>query len=173
MSSFQMIVICVLTDLCGTLALVYEEPETDLMQQRPRDPERDRLVSWKLILYAFLQTGLIESSAAFFIFFLTMAKKGNIWPGDLIFAFDDWATEGFAGGKLSIQNQYEILYEAQTGYFISLVMTQIWNLMAVRTRLTSVFHHPFRFGVLKYMFGEIMIVLLVVYVPIFSEAFNL
>jgi sodium/potassium-transporting ATPase subunit alpha len=172
MSSFQMIVICVLTDLCGTIALVYEKPETDLMLQKPRDPKTERLVSWRLFLYAFLQVGVIESFAAFFVFFYSMGRRG-IRPADLVFAFDDWASDSFVGGRYTVAEQLDILYEAQTGYFVSLVMTQLWNLMAVRTRLASVFRHPFRWGVLKYIFGEILIVLVVVYVPVFASAFNM
>jgi hypothetical protein len=59
LSAFCMIVICLLTDVFGSLSLVYEEPEADVMLIPPRDTKRDKLVDLRLMRYAFLQVGFV------------------------------------------------------------------------------------------------------------------
>ena len=45
-----MIVICMLTDVVASIALVLEEPEPDMMLHPPRSLTKDRLVDGKLVL---------------------------------------------------------------------------------------------------------------------------
>jgi len=49
-----------------------------------------------------------------------------------------------AGEKL-ITSEYQdvLLREAQTAFFVSLVMTQLWNLVSVRTRFQSSLRQSF------------------------------
>ncbi len=49
LSSLLMIVICMLTDVVASIALVLEEPEPDMMLQPPRSLKKDRLVDGKLV----------------------------------------------------------------------------------------------------------------------------
>lgn len=61
LSSFQMIIICVFTDVCPALSMVNEKPEADLLLRRPRDRKKDRLINWRLLLHAYFFLGIIES----------------------------------------------------------------------------------------------------------------
>ena len=64
LSSIQMILICVVTDVAPALSLVYEKPEADLLLRKPRDRKKDRLVDVKLICHAYFFIGVLESMAA-------------------------------------------------------------------------------------------------------------
>jgi len=70
LSAFLMIVICMLTDVLPSLSLIYEKAESNIMRGKPRNPTKDHLVNWKLVFYAYLNIGMIESAAAFFHVFL-------------------------------------------------------------------------------------------------------
>merc|ERR1712130_781193 len=121
LSSFLMIVICVCTDVCPSLAMVYEKPESTIMTSPPRKIGRDHLVDWKIILNAYLFIGMIEASVAYITFFSYYSLKGKS-PGDIVLKFaslDDEATE--------MQNV------GQTLYFYALVVMQFGNVLTSRT----------------------------------------
>jgi sodium/potassium-transporting ATPase subunit alpha len=46
-----------MTDVAGSVQLVYEKAEGDLMSRPPRDAKTDKLVDARLMAYAFLQLG--------------------------------------------------------------------------------------------------------------------
>jgi len=54
LSSLLMLAICVGTDLYPAIALAYENPESDIMNRQPRNPNRDRLVNGKLMSFTYL-----------------------------------------------------------------------------------------------------------------------
>ncbi|RKP19609.1 calcium ATPase, partial [Rozella allomycis CSF55] len=58
LSPFLMIVICVLTDVIGSLALVKEPPEINIMKRKPRNPNKENLVDIKMILIGYFQTSV-------------------------------------------------------------------------------------------------------------------
>ena len=64
LSNIQMILICVVTDVLPALSLVYEKPEADLLQRKPRDRKTDRLASPKLLCHAYFFLGVLESLTA-------------------------------------------------------------------------------------------------------------
>ena len=53
LSSFLMIIICCFTDCVAATAIACEKPEAELLVRRPRSARKDRLVDWRLILYAY------------------------------------------------------------------------------------------------------------------------
>jgi sodium/potassium-transporting ATPase subunit alpha len=59
-----MIIICVVTDVFVALSLVNEKPETDLLLRKPRNPRKDRLADFKLLLHAYGFLGVLESLTA-------------------------------------------------------------------------------------------------------------
>ena len=61
LSAFQMICICVLTDMAPSLAMMLEKSEGDLLQRPPRKIGRDRLVDLKLLLFSYFFLGVFES----------------------------------------------------------------------------------------------------------------
>jgi len=170
LGSFEMIYLCIVTDVFPSLALIYEKPEADIMHRPPR--RRDEyLVDWRMLLHAYGFIGMIESFTAFFLFFSYFSSKG-ISPGQLFLAFEAWAGEDNWGNWTLAYNSStlppkalwpstsrsectcfpgysgneitQFLYTGQTIYFVALVVQQFGNLMATRTRHLSLFQHqPF------------------------------
>ena len=64
LSSIQMIIICVGTDVLPALSMVREKPEADLLLRKPRDRKKDRLADFKLIFHAYFFIGILESLTA-------------------------------------------------------------------------------------------------------------
>ncbi len=275
LTTLQMMAICVGTDVIGSLGMVYEYEESDLMKRKPRNAATDHLASLPFVLKVYIQTGIIQSIIAFFMFFYTMNEQG-VNTSHLIFAFEkfnledqysnmyfngtydgslvgyrfingtygngSWSacfTKGqsenyingsyntstfkfiknitngtlgnitfadsifsayfnglytngtgfsdklisgtFANGSFtaSINNGTYIesvfgknladrnaaLRISQTGFFVSLVMCQIINLFAVRTRFQSFFRHKFRPALILFALAEVSVVLLLCFIP--------
>jgi magnesium-transporting ATPase (P-type) len=82
-----------------------------------------------------------------------------------------WTDDGTYGG-LTLAERTEILYQAQTAYFVALVMCQCWNLLGVaRTRRVSIFTHPWNKQTLWGASAELVIVLLIVFIPFINSVF--
>jgi sodium/potassium-transporting ATPase subunit alpha len=160
LSSFLMLVISCCTDVCPALSMVYEKPESVIMQVPPRRVSTDHLVDLKLIGNAYLFIGVIQAIVAYSTFFLFYYLEG-IPPSDLVFKFTD--------GNLRLQDR------GQSLYFYALVVMQFGNILTSRTFKVSTFaQNPFC-GPTRNLriFLAIMIsscfVILVLYVP-FIEA---
>lgn len=72
------------TDMIPAISLAYEQPEDDIMLRKPRDPKKDRLVTWQLISFSYLQIGMLQAAAGFFAYFCVMYDLGfpyQILPG--------------------------------------------------------------------------------------------
>ncbi|KAI9734856.1 MAG: hypothetical protein M1834_001935 [Cirrosporium novae-zelandiae] len=115
LSSFLMIVICCFTDCAAATSLAYEKPEFDVMLRPPRDPRKDRLVDWKLILQSYGFVGVIETIASFAMSYWYLERKG-ITFSVLWFGFGEiptGMTEDYYTARLN---------EASSIYFINLVV---------------------------------------------------
>jgi len=124
-----MIVICVCTDLFGSLAIIYEHAESDIMEHGPRDSKRDNLLTGKIMLNVCFFIGTIESIAAFYIFFLFWSRNG-VQPGDLVFAWDFSDPNGYAG--ISADELVNLTNQSQSIFFVTLVVCQLGNLLSAR-----------------------------------------
>ncbi|KPI39562.1 Potassium-transporting ATPase alpha chain 2 [Cyphellophora attinorum] len=137
LSSFLMIVICCFTDCAAATALAYEEPEADVMLRKPRDLKKDKLVDWRLLLQSYGLVGMIETTTSFAMSYWYLSMKG-IPFGSLWFAYGNYT---FEGSHDSDYINYH-LSVASAIYFVNLVVMQWFNLMALRTRRTSLFTQP-------------------------------
>ncbi|KAI1816635.1 calcium ATPase [Poronia punctata] len=126
LSSFLMIIICCLTDCAAATVMSYEKPETDILLRRPRNPKKDGLVNWQLLLHAYGSVGILQTVASFFASFWYLQRNGIPFIPDEV--EKDYYVE-----KLNI---------ASSIYFVDLVVMQWFNLFAVRTRRLSIFQHP-------------------------------
>jgi sodium/potassium-transporting ATPase subunit alpha len=135
LSSFLMIIICCFTDCAAATTLAYEKPEADVMLRPPRDPEKDKLVDWKLLLQSYGFIGVIETVASFSMAFWYAARRGIPFSA-LWFGFGENPV-GFTPDEAAA-----ILNEASSIYFVNLVVMQWFSLMAIRTRHLSIFSHP-------------------------------
>ena len=148
-------------------AMVYEYPEIDIMKHKPRNAASDRLISFKGVLKIYLQIGVFESVIAFFMYFYTMSIYG-IDCYKLIGAYEKWDLEGeYAGADLITRKK--ALTVASTGFFASLVITQLINLITVRTTYQSLFRQRFRPRFIIFMLAELIIVILYSYIPPFQS----
>ena len=64
------------TDLWPAISFAYEPPELNIMERKPRIPGKDLLVSKKVIMFSYLQLGLIEAFGSLFVYFAVMADYG-------------------------------------------------------------------------------------------------
>ncbi|KAF4756984.1 Sodium/potassium-transporting ATPase subunit alpha-1, partial [Perkinsus olseni] len=64
------------TDILPAISFAYEAPELDIMCRKPRDPQRDRLVTNKLVIYSYLIIGYMQAAAGFYTYFQVMYDYG-------------------------------------------------------------------------------------------------
>jgi len=173
LSSIQMILICVVTDVLPALSLVYEQPEADLLLRKPRDRKKDRLADPKLICHAYFFIGMLESLAAMTGYVRSLAGCllwVLIWDcsrSAFYFGFQRgsgikfsqlWLKYGGTGidpdllaeatNRAQSICQLEFLFtvyfsDVLTDFF-TLIMMQWFNLLSTRTRRMSIFQqNPF------------------------------
>jgi sodium/potassium-transporting ATPase subunit alpha len=90
------------TDMIPAISLAYEQPESDIMLRPPRDAETDRLVTDKLIMFAYMQIGVFQALAGFYSFFVILNDYGFAMgdiPGS-VYDFFPYPTEGNDGKKI-------------------------------------------------------------------------
>ena len=82
------------TDMFPAISFAYETPEADIMKRPPRDSKRDRLVNKKLLFFAYLEIGVMQCIAAFFVWFRVMESFGYN-PSTLLTlgAYDNWGKQ--------------------------------------------------------------------------------
>jgi len=175
LSPFQMIAICVLTDICPALSLMLEKPEKNLLTQPPRS-KNNHLVDWKLMFQAFLFIGLIETILSHAIFIWYLQWYGNFHLSDILLVYDKWEN-GYKGHTLEQLNEF--VFTGQTITFTSLVIMQSFgNLFSSRTNFRSFFQRlPF---VKKYRnlwlfagaFVSIILLILIIFLPFINSLFN-
>ncbi|KAJ6489874.1 hypothetical protein C8R45DRAFT_1062204 [Mycena sanguinolenta] len=131
LSSIQMIIICVVTDVLPALSMVYEKPEADLLLRKPRNRKKDRLADVKLLGHAYLFIGILETltsmTAAFYFGF-----QRNGVPFSAL-----WRKYGTSTVDPALLA--ELTNRAQSLYFFNLVIMQWFNLLSTRTRRLSQF----------------------------------
>jgi sodium/potassium-transporting ATPase subunit alpha len=72
------------TDMVPAISLAYENKEANIMEKPPRDMNKDRLVTAKLISFSYLQIGIIQALAGFYTYFVVLNDYGfhpSILPG--------------------------------------------------------------------------------------------
>ncbi|CAM9681914.1 unnamed protein product [Chrysoparadoxa australica] len=72
------------TDMVPAISMSYEEAEADIMRRPPRNAAVDRLVTKKLVVFAYLQIGFIQAAAGFYAWMIVLYDYGyppHILPG--------------------------------------------------------------------------------------------
>jgi sodium/potassium-transporting ATPase subunit alpha len=150
LTALQVLTIDLLTEMGPAISLAYEDPESDLMLRKPRNPVKDRLVSPVLLLYAYVTSGSIITAACMVAYVLTY-RRHDIWLSD----FSDSNLEGdfftlnsvdpvFIVRRettISPEDQRKIFSEAATAYYITLTVAQFCHIWVCKTRIISVFTH--------------------------------
>lgn len=142
------------TDMLPALALGAEPSDKKLMQQPPRPP-KERLLSWGVVIRAYLWLGMLEAAASLFVFFFVLHQSG-------------WEYGSMLG------NTDPLYLQATTACLASIVMAQVINLFVCRHPRASAFpmklsHNPMLWlGIAV----EVVLILLVVYTPWGNELFG-
>lgn len=92
------------TDMIPAISMAYEKAESDIMMRAPRNAQVDRLVTKKLVSFAYLQIGVIQAAAGFFTYMVVLNDYGyppKILPG--LGLADNWGKQilwcKFDGGQ--------------------------------------------------------------------------
>jgi len=165
------------TELGPAISLAYEKSESDVMNRSPRNSKTDRLVTFNVIFYCWFVAGAIEVLLGFLTFFLVFAYYG-LNSKSLAFAADKhfdpsqdnndpsniWYVDGHS---FTPSQQNDILLQAQTAYWATVVGCQFFHITQCKTRSASVFKHGLfqntmmNFGLLL----ELALIIIVVFVP--------
>ncbi|KAL3662046.1 hypothetical protein V7S43_012853 [Phytophthora oleae] len=178
MTSLQILSIDLGTELGPAISIAYEGAEQDLMQRPPRDLNKDRLMSKSLLIYAYGIAGVINAAGCS-VAYGTVFWRNGISFSDLFMSDDYWKTGApvfcTADGDCFDQDeQTQLLEQACGSWYIALIVCQFFHVWVAKTRRTSVFNAKL-FKNTVTIYGaviEILIVVLVVYVPVFQSFFG-
>jgi sodium/potassium-transporting ATPase subunit alpha len=142
------------TDILPALGLGAERPETDVMKKKPR-PRGERLLSRNLLLMSYGVVGMIQAAAGFFSYFVIL------YAGDW-----QWGQE--------LANDDPLYRTAITGFFASIIICQIADVIICRTRRQSLLTVGFLSNrlVLLGIATELLLLALISYVPACNVFFS-
>merc|ERR1712087_187837 len=96
------------TDLAPAISMAHEVAEADIMLKSPRDQNVDKLVTWNLVSFSYLQIGVLQALAGFYAFFVVLWNYG-IHPEDTI-GMDDDNLFAFIPGRYTEQRDGYWMY---------------------------------------------------------------
>ncbi|XP_072754932.1 sodium/potassium-transporting ATPase subunit alpha-B [Anoplolepis gracilipes] len=167
------LVICidVGTDVVPAIALAYEKAESDIMRRAPRNPQYDKLVNKRLISITYGQIGMTQSFAGFYTYFMILMLYGFM-PDRLLGLRMEWENPSINdlqdswGQTWTYENRMNLLMEAQSGYFLSIVITQMIDLVMCKTRRNSIFQQGMDNWFVNFSFVfEVVLTGILLYVP--------
>jgi len=82
LSTVMILLVDLGTDLAPAISMAYEGREADIMERKPRDPAVNKLVTWRLVSFAYLQIGMLQAIAGFYAYFTVLHGFG-FRPGHL------------------------------------------------------------------------------------------
>jgi sodium/potassium-transporting ATPase subunit alpha len=132
------------TELLPAISLAYEKAEADIMHRPPR-ARTDSLVSFPMLCFSYFQMGVLECLACFFGYFTVFGYYG-FTPRSLLFMNKYYFKVSgspylFMNGYIyTPSNQISIRREAESVYFLGIVMMQWVNIFNCKTRINSLFH---------------------------------
>ena len=178
LSAFQMICICVLTDMAPSLAMMLEKSEGNLLKRPPRIVGKDRLVDKKLILFSYFFLGVFESFFSICMYFLYLYMYGGYLPSQIFLAFN-WKETSLQCNEYCEHLKLEHQFIGQTVTFVSLVMVQTFgNVFITRSHYLSLLE-SFPLGkthrnvwLLVAQLVSVGFMFLVIYIPFFNSTFN-
>ena len=178
------------TDMVPAISLAYEGAESNIMKRAPRDADTDRLVTTKLVVFSYLQIGVIQAIAGFYCYFVVLNDYGfdpsilpfaqaifkleNLRPIGGPYEYFDANDEGTDVRFLkpcnivndACHNPELALKHAQCAFFISIIIVQWADLTCCKTRELSLFSQSMRNGWLNFgLVYETILGLILVYTP--------
>uniref|UniRef100_A0A8C3W292 Sodium/potassium-transporting ATPase subunit alpha n=1 Tax=Catagonus wagneri TaxID=51154 RepID=A0A8C3W292_9CETA len=132
------------TDIIPSIALAYEKAESDIMNRKPRDKKKDRLVNAPLAVYSYLHIGLMQALGAFLVYFTVYAQEG-FRPTTLLNLRVEWEKDSVndledSYGQEWTRYQRKCLeWTGYTAFFVGILVQQIADLIIRKTRRNSIF----------------------------------
>ncbi len=142
------------TDILPALGLGAEQPESDVMHKKPR-PRNERLLTRNLLGMSYGIIGMVQAAAGFFTYFVILYSGGWQWGQELASSDPLYRT-------------------AITGFFASIIICQIADVIICRTRRQSLLNVGFLTNRLV-LFGiatELALLGLIAYIPAFNTFFG-
>ena len=139
-----------ITEQVPAASLAYEPSEASIMTRPPRNMKTDRMVDGRLLRYSYLIAGVLMTGVClltYFTIFLSYGVTGaDLWNSSETFWQDDSPPLTLNNGDvLTAEQQVDIVNEAHAGYYLTLILCQVWNLFVCKTRFVSLFvHGPLR-----------------------------
>jgi len=170
LSTLLILVIDLGTELGPAVSLAYEDSEGDVMLRPPRDPKKDSLVNYKIVLYSFFQGGLVLTAFSFMAFSLSLTMNGYPeyeWFTTLTYWSNTSPTWNTHGHSFTADDQNNALIQAQSAYWAVLTGTQVMHIFLCKTRTESIFsrglwnNHVMCYGVAC----EVALIALILFVP--------
>ncbi|KAJ3068629.1 hypothetical protein HDU98_008222, partial [Podochytrium sp. JEL0797] len=176
------LVICCVTDVFPSMALIFESAESTLMTRPPRNPKKDCLVNAQMFAHVYLFIGMMQLCFAMTMWFLYFWLEAGISMSHLIGMYgkvnDDPVV--FSNGLTFTQEEFtHYVNGGNSTYFVALVIMQVFgNVYASRTRFQSVLQQNPFWGPKKNHFIlyatvlSLSVAALFVYVPGLNHTFN-
>ncbi|KAH9116766.1 hypothetical protein AeMF1_009336 [Aphanomyces euteiches] len=76
LTTVLMLLVCLGTDMIPAISMAYEDSENDIMLRAPRRPSIDRLVTKKLVFWAYVHIGMIQAFAGHVVYFTVLNDYG-------------------------------------------------------------------------------------------------
>jgi len=134
LSSYLQVCFSITNDVVMSVALMFEQPEIDLMRRKPRNHRTGRLTDWKFFFQIYLFIGLMMWPCAMSMWFLYMKQKG-LGFYDVILIYQKW-NDGYKG--FSPEQLTHFVSVGQCIYYVTMVFMQYGGLLAVRNRRVSI-----------------------------------
>jgi magnesium-transporting ATPase (P-type) len=179
-SSMAVLAIDCGTEIVPSVSLAYQQPEGDIMRQPPRDTQKDRLVSPRVITYVFGPMGLLMTMTCFTAYLFTfyfndvalsdlLNSTGTYWQDD------SPVYVGPTGRTFTAQQQLDLVADAQVSYWMTVVLSQAFHIFLCKTRTVPFWHYGI-FDNMVLVWGvliELCIMFALIYIPtINSEGFG-
>ncbi len=168
LSSLQILSVDLFTELAPAISLAYEGRERDVMDQVPRNLQRDRLVSGPLLSYAYLWSGLLIEAVACFLGACIVFWSYGISINDIAFTsgtyfvpvspliiVPNWGQFCSNNNCFTPTQQVSILQQAAGAWYILLISSQVLHIWMIKTRRMSLFRHNV-FGNMVMNFGVVI-----------------
>ncbi|KAG1740586.1 hypothetical protein EDB19DRAFT_1707719 [Suillus lakei] len=174
MNSYQQVCYCITNDVIMSISLMYEKPEWDLMQRKPRNARTDRLTDWRLFFHVYLFYGLMLWPCAMAMWFLYMNQQGLSFY-NVILTFNQW---GNTPQDYSSEQLLQFVDVGQCIYYVTVAIGQYGTLLSVRNRRVSILQSNPLWGprrnllVLVGMAGTVLICIVNLYGPGFQQVFG-
>ena len=149
MGTLAMLLSTLAIDMGPAISLAHEKPESDIMKLKPRDPNKDTLVTAQVLSYSYGQVAVIETAAGFLAYFVTFGYNGWL-PLQLLNIQLRWDSQSINdledsyGQEWAYSSRKRVEVQAQTAFFAALVLCQWFNALACKTRRLSLFQQGLR-----------------------------